>query len=138
MGESEMANILFSHVAATALVVHLIQLLKKYPKFGILQERGTVLAKRLFSIGGALLANAGISFVWSWHAAALVATPGSHVFSISFTIPPLLVILTGLWHWFGQFAFQEGWYQGTYNLSEKLKTISTVLAAIQETKGTKP
>jgi hypothetical protein len=103
-----MASALFSHFTSAALVVYIIQFLKKTKYFPWLQVEGQVILKRGFSIFGALVSNTGMAY--TWHAAP---TGGSHILTL--TIPPLAVMAVALWRFAGQFILQEGWYKVVYN-----------------------
>lgn len=106
------ANIVVTQVTSAAVVVWGIQKLKAASWFPWLKNNGQVWAKRLLSVGTALLTHAGISHVWN-------PAPAGATFlgTITFTIPMASVMLVGLWHWLNQYVMQELIYQGTSNRS---------------------
>lgn len=85
--------------AACAFFLQLIQKTKYVPWITEHTKEINIGAKLLLSG----LATLGISHAWN------PSTGGGGV--LMFTVPPLSVILIGLWHWFGQFAIQHGFGQ---------------------------
>lgn len=87
---------------ASTLVVYVMQQIKK-SNSPMVQE-GKAIINRLVSIGGACVAQAGIS--WTW-------VPSSHTLALSGLT--LSAICFATWHIFCQFSMQEVIYQGTIN-----------------------
>ena len=102
------ASVLFSHFTSAALVVWLIQVLKKASWFPWLSIEGQVWTKRIVSIAGAVFAHLGIATAWHAGTAA-----GTHILMI--TIPSWPDLATSAWRILGQYVTQEGWYQVVYN-----------------------
>jgi hypothetical protein len=117
------ASVLFSHLTAAALVVYVIQFLKKTKYFPWLQNEGQVILKRVISVGGALGAHTGITF--AWHSLG-AGSSGSHQFIV--TLPAWSVVAAFLWRWAGQWVMQEGWYQTIFN--KVMLAPATSLAAL--------
>jgi hypothetical protein len=102
------ASVLFSHFTSAALVVWIMQVLKKATWFPWLQMQGQAELKRFVSLVGALAAHTGINYAWH---ANLAAQGG---YQLLVTIPPLSFIVQFVWRWIGQYVMQEGWYKLVY------------------------
>lgn len=96
------ANLVITQMTAGAGCAYLLQLLQKWAKIPWITEHTHAIniAARAVMSGAAAL---GISSVWS------PVDGGGHTLTI--TIPSAMVILHGLWMWFGQYALQHGWGQ---------------------------
>lgn len=102
------ANLVGTQVSSAIVAVWGIQQLKKAPWFPLLKMNGQLWAKRTLSVLTALGVHTGISHVWNAGTAPGVA----HVLIIN--IPPIGVIVEGLWHWSNQYIYQESAYQLFY------------------------
>lgn len=93
------ANLVVTQVTAGAGCAYLLQLLQKWERLPWITQHSTAInhAIRVVMSGAAVL---GISSAWS------PSTGGGHTLTI--VIPPAMVIVHGLWTWFGQFAITHG------------------------------
>lgn len=93
-----------SSVTTSAVVVYLIQYLKRAKWFPLLEQRGTAVAARIASVIGSIFSTAGLQ--WQW-------MPETHTFLISNLT--LSVVVYGIWHCIEHFALQEWIYQSASN-----------------------
>lgn len=93
---ADATTLLSSQITAAAACAYILNLIKQSDKIPWVTQNTQLInvAIRAVLAGGAAL---GISHVWA------PATGGGGVLTI--TIPPLSVVVVGLWHWFGQYAF---------------------------------
>jgi hypothetical protein len=93
-------SLLSTEIGAAAVSAYAIQLAQKWSKLPWITEHTSQINfyARLLTSGVAAL---GVSWVWGDVAG------GGH--SLVISIPPAIVILHGLWHWFVQYAVQHGW-----------------------------
>jgi hypothetical protein len=93
---------LLATVTAGAGCAYFIQLLQKAKTLPWVTEHTqgiNIVLRAVLSLG----ATVGISHAWNPSAG------GGGTFTLVF--PPLMVIVVGLWHWFGQFAVMHGFGQ---------------------------
>ena len=103
------ANIVGTQVSSAIIAVWLMQKLKEAHWFPLLKQMGqNPWIKRGVSMVTALGILTGISHIWNPG-----TVPGGHQLVIN--IPPVMVILEGLWHWSNQYIYQESAYQLFYN-----------------------
>lgn len=97
-------SVLSTEIGAAAVAAYAIQLAQRWSKLPWITEHTAEMnvIARLITSG---VAAVGVSFVWGDLAS------GGH--TLTFTIPPLMILLQntihGLWHWFVQYAVQHGW-----------------------------
>jgi hypothetical protein len=89
-------------VTAAAGCAYFMQLLQKAKSLPWITAHTTGINVALRAVLS-LAATVGIGHAWTPSAG------GGGVFMV--TVPPAMVILNGLWHWFGQFAVQHGFGQ---------------------------
>ena len=105
------ATIGMTQFGSSAALIYAMQKIKNSdaPPFRWLKHTGQIWIKRGISVFGALMIHTGISKVWNPNP----TVEGGHILIL--TIPPLVIILEGLWHWFCQYALQEFMYQAAVN-----------------------
>lgn len=93
-------SVLGTEIGAAAVSAYAMQLAQKWSKLPWITEHTAEINVyvRIITSGVAAL---GVSWVWG------DVTGGGH--SLTIAIPPVAVILHGLWHWFVQYAIQHGW-----------------------------
>jgi hypothetical protein len=104
------ANIVLTQVTAGASAVWILQVLKNWKAFPLLQS-GQKYASRTASVIAAFFIHGGVSYTWD---PQLDVNGNRH---LVLAIPTFLVFITYIWHWFGQYTLQELMYQGTINKS---------------------
>lgn len=100
---SNISSLIFTQLTTGAASAYLLQLIQKWKALPWITEHTDGInrgVRIVMSFGAAI----GISWVWGAKAA-----DGSHVLSL--TIPSAIVLLHGVWHWFGQYALQHGWWK---------------------------
>lgn len=102
------ANIVLTQVTAGASAVWLLQALKNWKYFPLLQA-GKKWASRIASIAAAFFIHGGVSYTWD---PQMDANGNRHLL---IAIPTLAAFAVFIWHWFGQYTLQELMYQGTIN-----------------------
>jgi len=100
---STVSNVVLSTFTSSALVVWLMQLVKKSKWLNFVQE-GKPALNRMVSVIAAMIANLGISYSWDAQTHALTIAGLS-----------LVGLLTAGWHWLNHFAMQEVMYQAAVN-----------------------
>jgi energy-converting hydrogenase Eha subunit E len=95
-------NVALTTFTSSAIVVYLMQRLKRASWFPLVQENSAKL-NRLFSVGAAAIGAMSVEWVWD-----------PSVRSLTIHLPTLWVALVGLWHWLNHLAMQETIYQATY------------------------
>jgi hypothetical protein len=103
-------NVALTTFTSSAVVVYLMQRLKRAKWFPLVQEDRAKL-NRLFSIGAAAIGAMSVEYVWN---------PSTR--NLGIHIPTLWVAIVGLWHWLNHYAMQETIYQATANSQSPLFT----------------
>jgi hypothetical protein len=94
-------NIALTHITSAAAFAYLLILLQKWSKtpwITVDTKKITILLRVVFSI----LTEIGIAWTWSGS-----STTGWH---IGIDIPSLSVLVQTVFHAFGQYALQHGWF----------------------------
>jgi hypothetical protein len=107
------SNVVVTQITAAAIAAYGIQKLKNSPLFPLLSERSATWVKRGYSIVAAIGIHTGVGAIWN--PALPNGLAGGDGYNLLIHIPPVIVVITTVWHWICQFVLQEGWYQMAVN-----------------------
>jgi hypothetical protein len=108
----------------SAYVMHLLKAAKSLPKINFYTTKLNFGLRAAMSAIGTI----GISLKW----AAATAGGGTVVIAI----PGAMVLLSGLWHWAGQFGVQHG-FESVFQIARQLSEVATQSAAGETSGATK-